>query len=391
MAPAAASLDRRPDPADCFSWEIVEEASRHLGLRSLTLDPAFGGIGADSLTTAMMVEELAVGDLGVAVVFAQTWKIVQTLQRAGTPDQRERYLPRFRDDPRFLLAIGITEPDFSSDYIIPYDEPGTGPHLTAERSGDGWVLNGTKHFISNGNRAGLYLVFARTDWTKGVREGMTAFLVPREAPGFSVGQVHDKMGERLVNNAELVFSNCRVPQADLFGEPGRGFEILRLFFPASNAYAAASVLGVARAAYERSVAWARTRIQGGRPLIEHATVGTMLAEMRMATDPHGPTCGARRGPRITRSTGTPRSEPSPRSMPRRRRGGWYSSPWRFTGATGTCGSRGWRSWSGTRRPSCTRTGRTPRSSSRRPRPSARVNKVGVRRSRRDGTEEGGHG
>jgi len=284
VAPAAAALDRRSDPADCFSWEIVEEASRHLGLRTLTLDPAFGGIGADSLTTAMMVEEVAVGDLGVAVVFAQTWKIAQTLQRAGTPDQRERYLPRFRDDPRFLLAIGITEPDFSSDYIIPYDDPGTGPHLTAERRGDVWVLNGTKHFISNGNRAGLYLIFARTDWTKGVREGMTAFLVPREAPGFSVGHVHDKMGERLVNNAELVFNDCRVPQADLFGTPGGGFDILRLFFPASNAYAAASVLGVARAAYERSVTWARTRIQGGRPLIEHATVGTMLAEMRMATD-----------------------------------------------------------------------------------------------------------
>src|SRR3989304_3471778 len=283
VGPAAASWDRRSDPADCFSWEIVEEASRHLGLRTLTLDPAFGGIGADSLTTAMMVEELAVGDLGGSVGLAQTWKSAPTLQRAGTPDQRERYLPRFRDDPRFLLAIGITDPDFSSDYIIPYEES-AGPNLTAEWRGDAWVLNGTKHFISNGNRAGLYLVFARTDRTKGLREGMTGFLVPREAPGFSVGQVHDKMGERLVNNAEIVFSNCRVPQADLFGEPGRGFDILRLFFPASNAYAAASVLGVARAAYERSVAWARTRVQGGRHLIEHATVGTMLAEMRMAID-----------------------------------------------------------------------------------------------------------
>lgn len=283
VRPIAADLDRRPDPADCFSWEIVEEASR-VGLRTLTLDRALGGMGADSLTTAMMIEELAVGDLGVAVVFAQTWKILQTLQRAGTPGQRERYLPRFRDDPRCLLAIGITEPEFSSDYIIPFDEPKAGPYLTAAWQGDAWVLNGTKHFISNGNRAGIYLIFARTDRTKGVREGTTAFLVPREAPGFTVGTIHDKMGERLVNNAELVFDDCRVSPEDVFGESGKGFDILALFFPASNAYAGASVLGVARAAYERSVAWARSRVQGGRPIIEHQAVGTMLAEMRMAVD-----------------------------------------------------------------------------------------------------------
>jgi acyl-CoA dehydrogenase len=283
VRPVAADLDRRPDPADCFSWEIVEEASR-VGLRTLTLDRGYGGLGADSLTTAMMIEELAAGDLGVAVVFAQTWKILQTLQRAGTPDQRERHLPRFRDDPRCLLAIGITEPEFSSDYIIPFDDPEAGPYLTAEPRGGAWVLDGTKHFISNGNRAGLYLIFARSDRTKGVREGTTAFLVPRGTPGFTEGTVHDKMGERLVNNAELLFDGCRVPPEDVFGEPGRGFDILALFFPASNAYAAASVLGVARAAYERSVAWARARVQGGRPIIEHEAVGTMLAEMRMAID-----------------------------------------------------------------------------------------------------------
>lgn len=283
VRPRAAALDAEADPAACFSWAIVERASA-IGLRTLTLDAAYGGAGADSLTTALLVEELAVGDLGVSVIFAQTWKILQTLQRVCTPDQRERYLPQFRDDPRCLLAIGITEPTFSSDYIIPYDDPGAGPHVMAERRGDSWELNGAKHFISNGNRAGLYLIFARTDRTKGVREGMTAFLVPREAPGFTLGPVHDKMGERLVNNAELLFNECRVPAADMVGRPGEGFSLLARFFPASNAYAAASVIGVARAAYERSVQWARTRVQGGRSLIEHQTVATMLAEMRMAID-----------------------------------------------------------------------------------------------------------
>jgi alkylation response protein AidB-like acyl-CoA dehydrogenase len=283
VRPRAAALDAETDPAACFSWEIVERASA-AGLRTLTLEAAYGGAGADSLTTALLVEELAVGDLGVAVIFAQTWKILQTLQRACTPDQRERYLPRFRDDPRCLLAIGISEPEFSSDYIIPSEELDAGPSLVAEPQDGAWVLNGAKHFISNGNRAGLYLILARTGRTRGVREAMSAFPVARDAPGFSLGRVHDKMGERLVNNAELLFKDCRVPAADMVGRPGEGFSLLSRFFPASNAYAAASVVGVARAAYERSVQWARTRAQGGRRLIEHQTVATMLAEMRMVID-----------------------------------------------------------------------------------------------------------
>lgn len=182
VRPRAASLDAEADPAACFSWEIVERASA-LGLRTLTLEAAYGGAGADSLTTALLVEELALGDLGVSVIFAQTWKILQTLQRACTPDQRERVLPRFRDDPRCLLAIGITEPGFSSDYIIPSEDPQAGPSLTAERRGDAWVLNGAKHFISNGNRAGLTLIFARTDRGKGVRGGSPRFWCRGRRPG----------------------------------------------------------------------------------------------------------------------------------------------------------------------------------------------------------------
>ncbi len=108
VVPAAAELDQHPNPEDCFSWQIVEEASK-VGLRTFTLDEEYGGPGADSLTTAMVIEELAKGDLGVAVIFAQTLKIVQTLQKACTKAQKDRFLPKFRNDPRFLLAIGITQ------------------------------------------------------------------------------------------------------------------------------------------------------------------------------------------------------------------------------------------------------------------------------------------
>ena len=280
VRPVAAELDRRPDPADCFSWEIVEKADA-AGIRTMTLAEEHGGIGADSLTTSMVIEELAKGDIGVAVIMAQTLKLAQILQSAPNAEQRRRYLPRFRDDPRFLLAIAITEPETASNYFLPHPAPF---RTVAEKTDGGWVVNGMKHFISNGNRAGLYLLFVQTDKGGDLATGSTCFLVERDTPGFTIGRVHDKMGERLANNAELIFEDCFIADANVVGEVGKGFEVLTQFFPASNAYAAATVLGVAVAAYERAVEWAKTRVQGGKPLIEHDGIAADLAEMRMLCD-----------------------------------------------------------------------------------------------------------
>lgn len=281
VTPVAADLDGRSDPADCFSWDIVEAADR-TGIRTATLSEEYGGAGIDALTTAMIIEELAIADLGVSVILAQTLKISQTLQAAGTEDQRRRFLPDYASDPRGLMAIGITEPEHSSDYIIPYapDDFVT----RAERVEGGWKITGRKHFISNGNRARIYLVFAQTERGVGLAKGSTCFLVARDTPGFSIGRVHDKMGERLVNNAELYFDECFVPDEDVLGEVGGGFDVLGTFFPASNAYAAASVLGVAEAAYRRAVAWTQNRFQGGKYLIEHDAVAMDLARMRMMVE-----------------------------------------------------------------------------------------------------------
>lgn len=280
VSPAAAELDARPNPEDCFSWEIVEQANA-VGIRTATLAEEYGGRGIDSLTTAIMIEELAKADLGVSVVIAQTVKIVQTLQRAATEEQRRRYLPAFAGDPRFLLAIGITEPETSSNYIIPYPEDF---RTTASKVSGGWRINGKKHFISNGNVASLYLIFAQTESGRGLVEGSTCFVVERPSDGFSIGKVHDKMGERLANNAELVFEDCFVADENVLGEVGRGFQVLATFFPASNAYAAASVLGVADTAYQRSVDWTTGRFQGGQYLIQHDSVAADLARMRMLID-----------------------------------------------------------------------------------------------------------
>jgi alkylation response protein AidB-like acyl-CoA dehydrogenase len=280
VRPRAAKLDADPDPAAGFSWEIVEKAHA-LGIRTMTLSEQWGGLNADSLTTAMVIEELAKGDIGVSVIFAQTLKIAQIMEKALSAGQQARVLPQFSSDPRGMLAIGITEPDNASNYFLPHPTPF---RTTARKVEGGWVVNGMKHFISNGNRASFYLLFAQTAPGKPLAAGSTCFLLERGRPGFTIGRVHDKMGERLANNAELIFQDCFIPDENVVGEPDRGFGVLGEFFPQSNAYAAATILGVAVALHHKAVEWARVRVQGGRPLIAHDGIRAQLAEMRMLID-----------------------------------------------------------------------------------------------------------
>jgi alkylation response protein AidB-like acyl-CoA dehydrogenase len=280
VVPRAAALDADPDPEKSFSWEIVEKADE-VGIRTMTLSEHWGGLGADSLTTAMVIEELGKGDLGVSVIMAQTLKIAQIMQKALNPEQQARVLPAFAKDPRGVLAIGITEPDTASNYFLPHPTPfRTG----ARKAPGGWIVNGMKHFISNGNRASHYLLFAQTEPGRPMAEASTCFLVERGRKGFTIGRVHDKMGERLANNAELIFQDCFIPDENVVGKVNDGFNVLAEFFPQSNAYAGASVLGVAGALHQKAIGWAKVRVQGGKPLIEHDGIRAQLAEMRMLID-----------------------------------------------------------------------------------------------------------
>ena len=280
VKPRAPELDANPDPEQSYSWEIVERA-HEVGIRTMTLTEELGGLGTDSLTTAMVIEELGKGDLGVSVIFAQTLKIAQIMQNALNPEQQARVLPAFAADPRGMLAIGITEPDNASNYFLPYPVPF---RTSAEKTDGGWTVNGMKHFISNGNRSSFYLLFVQTEKDKPMAEGATCFLVERDRPGFTIGRVHDKMGERLANNAELVFQDCFIPDENVVGEVGKGFQVLGDFFPQSNAYAGASIIGVAGTLHQKAVDWASVRVQGGKPLIEHDGIRAQLAEMRMLID-----------------------------------------------------------------------------------------------------------
>ena len=280
VQPRAAALDAQQDPEMSFSWEIVEKANA-VGIRTMTLSEEWGGLGTDSLTTSMVIEELGKGDIGVSVIMAQTLKIAQIMQKALNAVQQARVLPAFANDPRGMLAIGITEPDNASNYFLPYP---TSFRTTGQKTDGGWIVNGMKHFISNGNRSSFYLLFVQTEKGKPLAEGSTCFLVERDRPGFTIGRVHDKMGERLANNSELIFQDCFIPDENVVGKVGEGFNVLANFFPQSNAYAGATILGVAVALYDKAVDWAKVRVQGGKPLIEHDGIRAQLAEMRMLID-----------------------------------------------------------------------------------------------------------
>ncbi len=279
VRPVAMHRDHMADPRAAFPEDLIRRGSE-LGLRTLCVPKAYGGPGIRGMLTLVMVaEELALGDPGVAMSLIQTCRLARLLADAGSKEQQDRFFPALRDDPLYLISIGATEPDAGSDNVLPYEGMDVRLRLTATRQGDHYVLNGTKYFITNAGAAGLYYVLARTDPAKGVRDGITAFLVPADTPGFRIGREHDKMGRRLQRNGELIFENARVPAANRLGDEGEGHGLFTRFLRGGVTIPAAIAVGVARAAYAAALAHAGARVQGGHPLREHQTIANMLADM----------------------------------------------------------------------------------------------------------------
>ncbi|MDA0999002.1 MAG: acyl-CoA/acyl-ACP dehydrogenase [bacterium] len=245
ILPAAAERDRNFPPDEAYPWEILDKISA-AGLRTLTVPQEFGGFGARHLVQAMVAEELAYGDLGVAVSLDQVYKFTRLLTDETTPRQREKYLDDFLGDPRALLALATTEPQSGTDTFLMYDAPRAGPRMTAKKEGGDFVLNGTKHYISNGGLAKYYFIFARTAPEKPMSEGLTCFLVPKGTTGFTIGEAHSKLGRRLLQNGELVFQDCRIPEENLFGDWDGGLSILRRMVSG----ALIPAMGPARLAYD---------------------------------------------------------------------------------------------------------------------------------------------
>lgn len=278
IRPVVLDRDKVKDPLERFPWDILEKGSK-LGLRTLSIPEERGGGGANILDLCIVGEEIAWGDLGIAVTFDQTWKVIHFLDRVWDDEQRSRYLPVFLEDHRFHLAVGMTEPNVGSENFYPHNDSELGVKTSATRDGENWIINGKKHYISNGGIAKLYTLVTRTDPNVGVSEGVTYFMVTPDMDGFTIGEIHDKMGQRLSQNAELIFKDCIVSDSDRVTEIGGGVKARSgPFSRGSVIESAATALGPARAAYEDAVKHAHNRVQGGKPIIEHQGVGFMLAD-----------------------------------------------------------------------------------------------------------------
>jgi alkylation response protein AidB-like acyl-CoA dehydrogenase len=267
MKPYALAADQRED--NSFDWGIVRRFAK-ADLLGLSVPQEYGGMGADYLTCAIIAEELGAGDAGMAVVAGGAWLTVMCINLVGTEDQKARYLPRICTAEGNLAAFAATETEAGSDVA--------GMRTRAVKKGDHWVLNGSKHYITNAGVADFYVLFGTTD-PKRRHAGINAFIVDADSKGLSIGKVEDKMGLRASQNAEIILEDVEVPAENLLGEENTGFLVLVQTMDASRPCFGAISVGLARAAFEDALSYARKREQYGIPLIENQGISFMLSDM----------------------------------------------------------------------------------------------------------------
>jgi alkylation response protein AidB-like acyl-CoA dehydrogenase len=269
------------DPEQRLPRSILEEADK-LGIRTLGVPEEFGGLQLDPAsevrTFAMIAEEIARGDSGLADKLVQNWKVSVLLRNLAPRPLQERWFARLVADPSFLFAHCLTEPRGASDRWLPYNVPEAAMQTRAVRDGDHWVINGRKQFISNGYDAGLFIVYANTKPGVGMMQGTSSFIVPRGTKGLTVARCNETVGCRFMNNGEIVFEDCRVPQDHLLVE-GDALGKAAVYFRPGKIIQAAKNLGVGMAAFERTADYVQNYVQGGRILIKHQAVALRLAEM----------------------------------------------------------------------------------------------------------------
>lgn len=268
-------------PGNRLPPEIMKGADE-IGIRTLGVPEAHGGFELDPETEvrsfALIAEEVARGDSGLADKLVQNWKVSILLRELAPAHLQAEWFPRLLADPEFLLAHCLTEPRGASDRWLPYNVPEAAMQTRAVDDGHHWVINGRKQYISNGYDASLYVVYANTDRTKGMLQGTSSFLVPRGTPGFTVAKCNETIGCRFMNNGELVFEECRVPKDHLLVQ-GTALGGAGLYFRAGKIIQAAKNLGVGVACFERAADFVQTHVQGGKILIKHQAVAVRLGDM----------------------------------------------------------------------------------------------------------------
>jgi alkylation response protein AidB-like acyl-CoA dehydrogenase len=208
-------------PEDRLPREILQGAEK-VGIRTLGVPEEFGGIELDRAsevqTFALIAEEIARGDSGLADKLVQNWKVAVLLRNLAPRHLQEKWFKRLIDDPKFLLAHCLTEPRGASDRWLPYNVPEAAMQTRAVKENGKWVINGRKQFISNGYDAGLFVVYANTNPQVGMMQGTSSFLVPRGTPGLTIARCNETVGCRFMNNGELVFEDMRLPADHLLVE-----------------------------------------------------------------------------------------------------------------------------------------------------------------------------
>lgn len=265
LAPNAAKWDRE----HLFPHEAIAGLA-DIGLMGILVPPRWGGAGADHVSYALAVEEIAAGDGAVSTMMSvHNGLVCGSLLRFGSETQKRRFLiPLARGEQ--LGCFCLSEPQAGSD--------ATNIKTWAQRNGNGWILSGTKQFVTSGAHADLAIVFAITDPSAG-KDGISAFSVPTDSPGYVVARIEDKVGQTASDTAQIVFEGVRLPPDHLLGDEGDGYRVALATLEVGRVGIAAQAVGMARAAFEVALAYARERFAFGKPIIEHQAVGFRVADM----------------------------------------------------------------------------------------------------------------
>jgi len=272
LAPFAAAWDRE----HAFPRDALRELAA-LGACGIVVPESYGGAGLDYVSLAVALEEIAAGDGATSTVISvQNSVVCGPILAFGTAAQKDRYLKPLASGDK-IGCFCLTEPHTGSDaaaiatraeFVRGADSDG----------GDHYVLNGTKQFITSGKNADVAIVFALTDKAAG-KKGMSAFIVDTTLPGYDAARIEDKLGQRASDTAQIVLSDCRVPAANLLGREGEGYRIALANLEAGRIGIAAQAVGMARAAFEAALSYARERESFGKPIIEHQAISFRLADM----------------------------------------------------------------------------------------------------------------
>jgi len=264
LLPARAELDEKEE----FPWEIVK-ISAEAGLMGVSMPEEYEGFGGGILEYCLVAEELSRVCLGIATSIVASGLGAMPILLFGSPEQKKKYLPDIAKGKR-LAAFGLTEADAGSD--------AGAIRTTATRKGEGYVLNGTKQWITNGGEAETYSVIAMTDRSKGPR-GASALIVEKGTPGFNFGKKEKKMGIRSSATRELVFQDCFVPKENLIAKEGMGFIVTMRTFDRTRPGVGAQGVGLAQGALDEAVRYAREREQFEKKIISFQAVQHILADM----------------------------------------------------------------------------------------------------------------